>query len=606
MASLFVPSVNLELHDQETTPPRIDTSIPSSVDPSKALNVAVKVADDFAAYAQQVQEKEDNANAQDAINKLDESIQNLQTDLSNSGGEDAQKLYSNFSKRLQELKKINATGLNGRALEKYNEKADSVLSVAGANGYAIHAKQTTDWNRDLATAALYNANQKAIASYGTPLFEKNMEEVNGYVKALAAVDHKDSDPKLLEMAYRKNSSDLYKGLISAQITMGNLGNAGSALKQYGAKMDQMDVVQLNAQLAERIRIESEKAMARKSSSVKTHDDILKDHGLSEAEKIQAREDFVEANVTEVMKANGLNINDQKLREQTRAGLESSNSFVTASYKAVEELSKKLYLAHSFTAQKQFRTEQRLISAYNNVMNHGTDEEKMHLQIADNPLSVLPMNVQKSFIDEYRDDKEGYETVSANVKRALRPDFVGDENLFRELKRQAINGKYQTLNDTDTSRLITGYYGALNTTQLNELYDIIRYSQLKHQGKSLDVSYISNQNIMSKIIFGEKDYKELDEDQKQVVDAGMHEARNEAFKRIGDNTDLAGINIAIMQLLNDPDFLDRLNTIKQSQQTALDSVGSEVLEKAERRREAENAFDELDEFINSKGTDGDGN
>ena len=261
MAQLFVPNVGLELQDQTATHQSVDVGIPNSVNPSKAFDPMVNVATAYEKYQRQVQETADDAQAQEHINRLTEDVSMLQTDLQNADGEDAQRLYKAQGAQVKSLIEKHASGLDGRAKLKFNQKANMIETTASAQGYATHVAKAKKWDNDVRAVSIKNIAQQAISAFGTPEFETKIEEGRQQVIQLLEANGKGGNQAVVAESIRGFSSDVYKNAIKAEIDQDRTGSAASYLHKYSKDMDQSDVLTLESLL-----FQKNKQLARQAAS----------------------------------------------------------------------------------------------------------------------------------------------------------------------------------------------------------------------------------------------------------------------------------------------------------------------------------------------------
>lgn len=265
MPAVFVPTVTPQLAQQGfSTTPQADTRITSS-DPSKNLDPVVKMAQAYEQFEQKQQEEQDTADALSASNNFTLEAQKRLVDLENKENDAAAEDYKTFDTDLIESQKKNGSNLNGRSLKLYNKLTQDKLVTLQAGGYAFNAKRANTQITQELVASADNASQQAVSSWGTPMFQANMNSLDESLKAVAVHQGIDLNSDAFKDLLRKGHADVYKAGIASQIGTKQFGLAGNAINQFAPEMDQFDVVALRTQLTS-ARIAEAEAQAQKEQA----------------------------------------------------------------------------------------------------------------------------------------------------------------------------------------------------------------------------------------------------------------------------------------------------------------------------------------------------
>ena len=261
MAQLFVPTTGLQLQNQTFTQQNIDTSIPNSANPAKALDPVTNMADSYFKYQQKVEDTQNETEAQDQINQVNEEISKLQTDFQNSDGEDANNLYKNYDNQVESIIAKHSEGLSSGALFKYNRQAGAVKANASAQGYATHVYKSKQWNNEVMGTAIKNTAQQATAFFGTPEFENQIAKGQEQVRQMLEANGKGGNQEIVNSTMRAFASDVYKNSIMAEVNQDRVGNAAKYLRQYKDRMDQNDVLSIESAIYQKQKSLARQAMA---------------------------------------------------------------------------------------------------------------------------------------------------------------------------------------------------------------------------------------------------------------------------------------------------------------------------------------------------------
>lgn len=261
MAQLFVPTVGLQLQNQTFTQQNIDTSIPNSANPAKALDPVTNMADSYFKYQQKVEDTQNETEAQDQLNQVNEEISKLQTDLQNSDGEDANNLYKDYDNKVKAIIDKHSEGLSSGALFKYNRQAGAVKANASAQGYATHVYKSKQWNNEVMGTAIKNTAQQATAFFGTPEFENQIAKGQEQVRQMLEANGKAGNQEIVNSTLRAFASDVYKNSIMAEVNQDQVGNAAKHLHQYKERMDQNDVLTIESAIYQKQKSLARQAMA---------------------------------------------------------------------------------------------------------------------------------------------------------------------------------------------------------------------------------------------------------------------------------------------------------------------------------------------------------
>lgn len=247
MPQLFVPNATPQLAQQGFTSGKIDTSI-TNRDPSKALDPMVKAAEAFEAYDIKMQEQADDTAALTAINNFTAASQKRFTDLASKENEAAAEDYKTYDSDIDKFASQFSAGLNPRAARKYQEQVAKLTITSKANGYAFDVKRSHDQQENELLAAVTNGQQQAVGAFGTAAFGAQMSLLDENAAHYIAFKGVDANSEQAQNILRKSHQEVYKTGINNLITTKSFGAASSALKQYGAEMDQFDVSDLRARL----------------------------------------------------------------------------------------------------------------------------------------------------------------------------------------------------------------------------------------------------------------------------------------------------------------------------------------------------------------------
>lgn len=248
MPAVFVPTVTPQLAQQGfSTTPQADTRITSS-DPSKSLDPVVKMAQAYEQFEQKQQEEQDTADALSASNNFTLEAQKRLVDLENKENDAAAEDYKTFDTDLIESQKKNGSNLKGRSLKLYNKLTQDKLVTLQAGGYAFNAKRANTQITQELVASADNASQQAVSSWGTPMFQANMNSLDESLKAVAVHQGIDLNSDTFKDLLRKGHADVYKAGIASQIQLKQYGSASRSLSLFAPEMDQYDVLTLRTGL----------------------------------------------------------------------------------------------------------------------------------------------------------------------------------------------------------------------------------------------------------------------------------------------------------------------------------------------------------------------
>lgn len=248
MPAVFVPTATPQLTQQGfSTTPQADTRI-TSTDPSKNFDPVVKMAQAYEQFEQKQQEEQDTADALSASNNFTLEAQKRLVDLENKENDAAAEDYKTFDTDLIESQKKNGSNLNGRSLKLYNKLTQDKLVTLQAGGYAFNAKRANTQITQELVASADNASQQAVSTWGTPMFQANMNSLDESLKAVAVHQGIDLNSDKFKELLRKGHADVYKAGIASQIQLKQYGSASRSLSQFAPEMDQYDVLTLRTGL----------------------------------------------------------------------------------------------------------------------------------------------------------------------------------------------------------------------------------------------------------------------------------------------------------------------------------------------------------------------